>query len=67
MHELGHTFWRTHGGDALIDAPQEPNCKPNYFSVMSYMFQLTGLVSDDGTSHLDYARSRHQSCWMRSY
>ena len=23
---------------------EQPNCKPNYFSVMSYLFQLRGLV-----------------------
>src|SRR4029079_15775971 len=37
MHELGHTFWRTHGGAAT--AAPETNCKPNYLSVMSYLFQ----------------------------
>ena len=38
MHELGHTFGLGHGGDAL------PNCKPNYLSVMNYLFQLGGLI-----------------------
>ncbi len=51
MHELGHNMGRSHGGD-----PAEPNCKPNYLSVMSYLFQLHGLLDDDGVPHLDYSR-----------
>jgi hypothetical protein len=38
MHELGHNFDRKHGGVAL-----ERNCKPNYVSVMSYLFQVHGI------------------------
>ena len=34
----------------------EPNCKPNYQSVMSYLFQLHGVVDDAGVAHLDYSR-----------
>jgi hypothetical protein len=49
MHELGHTFGLGHGGDAL------PNCKPNYLSVMNYLFQLGGLVDADGVPHLGYS------------
>ena len=49
MHELGHTFGLGHGGDAM------PNCKPNYLSVMNYMFQLGGLVDADGVPHLGYS------------
>ena len=51
MHELGHNFWRRHGGDVTA-----PNCKPNYLSVMSYLFQLNGFVDDNGLPHLDYSR-----------
>jgi hypothetical protein len=32
MHELGHNLGLRHGGDV------ETNCKPNYLSVMNYMF-----------------------------
>ena len=37
MHELGHNFGLRHGGD--VDA----NFKPNYLSVMNYLYQLEGL------------------------
>jgi hypothetical protein len=45
MHEMGHSIGLTHGG-FYYDTPGsylptfEPNCKPNYQSVMSYLFQV---------------------------
>ena len=56
MHELGHTFGLGHGGDAM------PNCKPNYLSVMNYMFQLGGLVDAEGVPHLGYSERRLRRC-----
>ncbi|MEQ1573768.1 MAG: Ig-like domain-containing protein [Vicinamibacterales bacterium] len=53
MHELGHTFQLRHGG-----ALDEPNCKPNYLSVMNYLFQLRGLLKNDGRSYLDFSGQR---------
>jgi hypothetical protein len=56
MHELGHSLGLTHGG-IYYDAPGsyvptiEPNCKANYQSVMSYLFQVDLL--DNGV--LDYS------------
>jgi hypothetical protein len=56
MHELGHSNGLTHGG-FYYDKPNsylptvEPNCKPNYQSVMSYQFQVDLL--DNGV--LDYS------------
>ena len=50
MHELGHTLGLGHGGD---DA--EPNCKPNYFSVMNYLFQLRGLRDEAGQAHVNFS------------
>jgi hypothetical protein len=34
MHELGHTLGLRHGGG------DDYNCKPNYFSIMNYLYQL---------------------------
>ena len=39
MHELGHTLGIQHGGDVAN------NCKPNYLSVMNYLYS-TGLPND---------------------
>lgn len=50
FHELGHTIGLGHGG--LYYDPQpagsfvptfEANCKPNYQSIMNYLFQLDGI------------------------
>ena len=54
MHELGHTFELTHAGPPQL--PREPNCKPNYQSVMNYLFQLRGLLTDDSVTHADFSR-----------
>ncbi|HMK23623.1 MAG TPA: Ig-like domain repeat protein [Terriglobales bacterium] len=56
MHELGHSLGLTHGGLYYDTAGSyvptlEPNCKPNYQSVMSYQFQVDLL--DNGV--LDYS------------
>lgn len=48
MHELGHTMALGHGGGDNV------NCKPNYLSVMSYAFQVTGLQP---TGAFDLSRS----------
>ncbi len=57
FHEIGHTLGLPHGG-LYFDTPGsfaptfEANCKPNYQSIMNYLFQLD-LV---GTTHvLDYS------------
>jgi hypothetical protein len=47
MHELGHNLNLRHGGD------ENTNCKPNYVSVMNYLFQTKSLVP---TRLLDYSR-----------
>jgi hypothetical protein len=44
MHELGHNLGLDHGGDEGI------NNKPNYYSVMNYLYQLMGLGSNPKTS-----------------
>ncbi|MGE5109470.1 MAG: hypothetical protein ACM3JB_01340 [Acidobacteriaceae bacterium] len=60
MHELGHPLTLTHGGAYYLnpgtDGPGEPtygqNCKPNFISVMNYLFQIRGFP--DGA--IDYSR-----------
>jgi len=47
MHELGHNLNLGHGG---VD---DTNCKPNYLSIMNYLFQFPYLVSN---RPLDYSR-----------
>lgn len=60
MHELGHSLGLTHGG-IYYDNTQhpyaftlEPNCKPNYQSVMNYFFQVD-LLDDNGRQVPDYS------------
>jgi hypothetical protein len=55
VHELGHNLKLSHGGDAASGGLL--NCKPNYLSIMNYMFQLSGLRDDAGVAHLDYSRA----------
>jgi hypothetical protein len=59
MHELGHSLGLTHGGfyyetPGTYIATGEPNCKPNFQSVMNYLFQVDLL--DNGT--LDYSEQK---------
>ncbi len=49
MHELGHNFDLLHGGSDSV------NYKPNHLSVMSYSFQLTGVIRS-GDFTFDYQR-----------
>lgn len=48
MHELGHTLGLLHGGD------ENTNYKPNYLSVMNYLYQFTGLDIINGV-FFDYS------------
>lgn len=50
MHELGHNLALRHGGTAT-----EPNCKPNYQSIMSYLFQVRGLLDPTGVPYVNYS------------
>jgi hypothetical protein len=49
MHELGHTLTLTHGGvyynnaSTPYVASYDANCKPNFLSIMSYLFQVRGF------------------------
>ena len=61
MHELGHSLGLTHGGRYYPNGNvpvYEPNCKPNYQSVMNYLFQFDLLGLPDSThlyGYLDYS------------
>ena len=48
IHELGHNLGLHHGG------ADEVNKKPQYFSVMNYRYQLTGVSKADGTKYFGY-------------
>jgi hypothetical protein len=51
MHELGHSLGLRHGGHDKV------NCKPNYLSIMNYLYEEAGL-EDTQTNQtvLDYSR-----------
>ena len=51
MHELGHNLGLRHGGG------DDTNYKPNYLSIMSYGFQITGLIKNGVGGNFDYSRS----------
>lgn len=58
LHELGHALSLTHGGTYTNTDSNNPtvlsydiNCKPNFVSVMNYLFQVRGF--SDGT--FDYS------------
>jgi hypothetical protein len=50
MHELGHNLGLSHGG--LFT---QPNCAPNYPSVMSYLYQTRGLTDANGVGQIDFS------------
>ena len=57
MHELGHTLTLAHGGTYYnvanypSVATYDLNCKPNFLSVMNYLFQVRGF----GDGGFDYS------------
>ena len=51
MHELGHNLGLKHGGADL-----EILHKPNYLSVLNYLFQKTGLMKDGELGHFEYSQ-----------
>jgi probable HAF family extracellular repeat protein len=50
MHELGHNLGLHHGGY------DDTNYKPNYLSVMNYLFQFDGLTENTFIGHMDYSQ-----------
>jgi hypothetical protein len=57
MHEFGHNIELRHGAwqDASGAVVPGPNCVPTYLSVMNYLYQLRGLLDNDGRPHLDFS------------
>jgi hypothetical protein len=66
FHELGHNYNLWHGGQPAIWGSKfpvatatsttiEPNCKPNYLSSMSYLFQVHGLFTNDDVIALNFS------------
>ena len=53
MHELGHTLGLRHGGLDHVGN------KPNYFSIMNYLYQTTGLIYNGLDGFIDYSRFGH--------
>ncbi|MGW5669779.1 PxKF domain-containing protein [Micromonospora sp. NPDC003776] len=51
MHELGHNLSLRHGGG------DDTNYKPNYLSIMSYGFQMSGVIKGGAVGTFDYSRS----------
>ena len=58
FHELGHNIELRHGAaQATAGGPvvPAPNCIPTYLSSMNYLYQLRGLLDDNGKPHLDFS------------
>ena len=55
MHELGHNLGLLHGGD------ENDNYKPNYISIMNYLYQLNGLptIGTDEGDRVYYSSNFH--------
>jgi hypothetical protein len=59
MHELGHTIGLAHGGPVSLATPAGQSnilYKPNYLSVMNYLFQFPGLMYNNNFGLFDYSR-----------
>src|SRR5699024_4267125 len=62
MHELGHNLGLCHTPDKSCHSSSSSggadNYRPNYFSVMNYLYQLSGLRwrASPTVNHLDFSR-----------
>lgn len=60
MHELGHNLGLYHGGN------ENTNFKPNHFSVMNYLYQLSGLSTignNEGDRYLRRWFRNNENCF----
>ncbi|MDO5628679.1 MAG: cell wall-binding repeat-containing protein [Mobilicoccus sp.] len=55
MHEYGHNLGLGHGGRGAEYTVQD---KPNYVSIMNYLYQMSGLHRDGATGVIDYSEGR---------
>jgi hypothetical protein len=51
IHEFGHNLGLKHGGD------DHNNYKPNYLSIMNYLFQIPGVYRNGVWGNYDYQRT----------
>ncbi len=58
MHEFGHSLGLRHGGDELA-----VNYKPNYLSIMNYLYQLSGVPTDGTGTDAVERYYYHQNKW----
>jgi len=63
LHELGHNLDLWHGGGKPqftntsrgLHVFVQPNCKPNHLSIMSYLFQATGVADAAGVARARFS------------
>jgi hypothetical protein len=60
VHELGHNLGLRHGGD------EDVNYKPNYLSIMNYLYSVAGLPSIGGNEGDRYDLTTSCSLWFLS-
>ena len=65
MHELGHNLGLRHGGDENL------NFKPNYYSIMNYLYQLNGLptigTNEGDRFHLEWYGPADPPAWWAEF
>jgi hypothetical protein len=68
MHELGHNLRLWHGAEeplftdstdptkpGRVNVFMPPQCKPNHFSITSYLYQMRGLIDKDNIPRVNYS------------
>src|SRR4029079_566876 len=66
MHELGHNLRLWHGGEepqftdsstkpGRVNVFMPPQCQQNHTSIISYLYQMNGLLDNAGVPHVNYS------------